>query len=420
MGGISKEPVLSDFKKLLSARFLFTFAVSMQAVILGWRMYTLTGDALKLGLIGLTEAVPAIGLALFAGYHVDRSRPLSVYRGVIAGSLLSGLVMLVSQLPMLGWSTDAQVAGLFLSSFLTGTARGFSQPATYALIPKLVSRADLPRASAWTASTMQVARISGPALGGIIFGVWGITVSSIVICAALVIAIARLFQIHVSPTAPLPPAVKKSMRDELLAGVSFVFRHPILLPALSLDMISVLFGGVTALLPIFASDILHVGPLGLGWLRASPAIGAAVVSLWLTQQGVGKKAGPLLFGCVAGFGVSILVFGLSRDFWLSMAALAASGAFDGISMIIRGTAVQLASPDSMRGRISAVNSIFIGSSNEIGEFESGVAARFLGTVETVLLGGVVCLVTVVVTAICAPSLRRMDLTKMEPDPRAEV
>jgi hypothetical protein len=211
-----------------------------------------------------------------------------------------------------------------------------------------------------------------------------------------------------------PPDMKHqhSIKDELLSGVRFVFTHGILLPAMMLDMISVLFGGVTALLPIFASDILMVGPKGLGALRAAPAIGAAIVAFYLAKVTLKGRVGGLLFGCVAGFGLCILVFGLSKSFTVSLIALALSGAFDSVSMVIRSSAVQLASPDNMRGKISSVNSIFIGSSNELGELESGVAAKLLGTVPSVCFGGVMCLITVAVTAWLSPTLRKLDLSKL--------
>ena len=405
--------MLQEFKKLMTARFFFTFAVQMQAVVIGWRMYELTRDPLYLGLIGLTEAVPAIGFALHAGYIVDRSRPLVVYRRVILGSLLSGVVLLLSQLPQFAFDHQIQVIALFVSSFLTGLARSFSQPAIFAVVPRIVPREQLARASAWTTTALQIARIAGPAVGGLVFGFFGTRAAAALVCAFLLVSVGAMFMIRTEIKAPAQSKAQGSRKQELLSGLSYVFKHPILLPALSLDMISVLFGGVTALLPIFASDVLMIGAKGLGVLRAAPAIGAAITSLWLTRRDIQEKAGPWLFTSVAGFGACILVFGLSRSFALSILALGLSGAFDSVSMVIRGTAVQLSSPDSMRGRISAVNSIFIGSSNEIGEFESGIAARLLGTVPSVIFGGVMCLLTVAVTAVVSPSLRRLHLGKIE-------
>lgn len=402
----------ADFKKLMTARFFFTLAVQMQAIVLGWRMYELTKDALYLGLIGLVEAIPALGLALFAGYIVDRSRPLVIYRRLTFVSLTSGLLMLISQWESLGLSVDLQVPLLFCSSFLTGCARAFSQPSMYSLVPKLIPRPLLPRSSAWMSSAMQTARVSGPALGGVLYGMVGVSGTAIVVCAFLTVATLVLYMFGFNPPANVPSKTN-SIKDELLSGAKFVFGHPILLPALTLDMVSVLFGGVTALLPIYAAEILFVGPEGLGILRAGPAIGAFLMSAIHIRRDIKKRAGAKLFWSVAGFGACILIFALSQNYLLSLFALIASGAFDSVSMVIRTSAVQLSSPDHMRGRISAVNSIFIGSSNELGEFESGVATKIMGLVPAAVFGGVVCILTVGVTALVAPRLRRLDLEEME-------
>lgn len=400
----------NDFTKLMTARFLFTFAVQMQAVVIGWRMYDLTHDPLSLGLIGLAEAFPALGLALFAGHIVDHGRPLSIYRKTLAVSLLSGLVLLATQLPMFSLDPFVQIFALYISSFLTGTARSFSQPTIFAAVPRIVSREDLPRASAWMSTSMQIARIAGPAFGGIVFGWLGAGISAGMVCFILLLSLMATGTIGISLGALNKPTRQyASLKKELLSGASFVFRHPILFPSLTLDMISVLFGGVTALLPVYAAEILMIGPKGLGVLRAAPAIGAAIMSLWLVKSKLRHHAGKWLLTAVTGFGVCILVFGLSRNFYLSLVALGLSGAFDSVSMVIRTTAVQLASPDSLRGRISAVNSIFIGSSNEIGEFESGLAAKFMGTVNAVVFGGVMCLLTVLAMAHLYPSLRKLNL-----------
>lgn len=401
----------SDFKKLLSARFLFTFAVQMQAVVLGWRIYDLMKDPLYLGFIGLTEAVPAIGLALYAGYLVDRMRPLMVYRRVMYVSLLSGAVVLAEHIFEAKIPLAMQVFMLYSASFLTGVARSFSQPAIFAAVPRLVERNLLMRATAMSSSAMQIARIAGPAFGGILFGFAGAIASSTVVCVLLIAASIAMILIKKDISAPDSRNHHISIKDELLSGAKFVFKHPILFPALTLDMVSVLFGGVTALLPIFAEEILHVGPKGLGLLRAAPAIGATLMSLYLSGSNR-MRTGSWFLSSVAGFGFCILVFGLSQNFYLSLAALALSGSFDSISMVIRSAAVQLSSPDHMRGKIAAVNSIFIGSSNEIGELESGIAAKLLGTVPAVYFGGLICLCTVGIAAYFSPTLRKMDLEKL--------
>ena len=402
----------SDFKKLISARFLFTFAVQMQAVVLGWRIYELLKDPLFLGFIGLAEAIPAIGLALYAGYLVDRMRPLLVYRRVMYISLLSGLVVLAEHIFAAQIPLQLQVGLLYLAAFLTGMARSFSQPAVFAALPKLVKRNQLMRATALSSSFMQVARVVGPAAGGLVFGFFGAICSSSIVCLLLLAANFTMFSIKKDIAPPEQKSKHASIKDELLSGVRFVFKHSILFPALTLDMISVLFGGVTALLPIFASEILLIGPEGLGILRAAPAVGATVMSLYLSRSN-GMRTGKWLLSSVTGFGICILLFGVSRNFYLSLFALVLAGSFDSISMVIRSAAVQLTSPDDMRGKISAVNSIFIGSSNEIGELESGLAAKLLGTVPAVYVGGIICLITVGVISILSPTLRNMDLKKLE-------
>ncbi|MBC7419210.1 MAG: MFS transporter [Bdellovibrio sp.] len=397
----------------MSARFLFTFAVQMQAVVLGWRIYDLLKDPLSLGFIGLTEAVPAIGLALYAGFLVDRMKPLLVYRRVMYVSFLSGVLVLSEHIFDAQLSLYSKAGLLYFAAFLTGAARSFSQPAIFASLPRLVERSNLLQATARMSSAMQIARIAGPAFGGFVFGFFGATASSSIVCLLLGTGIIFMLLIKKEILPPILSNHHNSIKDELLSGAKFVFKHPILFPALSLDMISVLFGGVTALLPIFATDILMVGPKGLGALRAAPAVGATIMSLYLGRNGFKGKSGTWLFSAVTGFGVCILLFGLSTNFYLSLFALACSGIFDSISMVIRSASVQLSSPDHMRGKISAVNSIFIGSSNEIGEFESGIAAKILGTVPAVYFGGIICLATVAIVAYLSPALRNLDLKKLE-------
>ena len=401
-----------DFKRLMAARFFFSFAVQMQVIVLGWRMYELTKDPLHLGLIGLVEAIPALSLALIAGLIVDHSNPLKIYRRVVMVSFTSGLLMLFSQMKAFDLSVEAQVVLLFTSSFLTGMARAFSQPSMYSMVPKLIPKSLIPKSSAWMSGVMQISRISGPALGGILYGFLGVSGTAAIVCALLLTTLIILFMIKLSHVKKERDP-SRSIKEELLMGARFVFRHPILFPALSLDMVSVLFGGVTSLLPIYAAEILFTGPKGLGILRAAPAVGAAIMSFVLIKWEIKKKAGTFLFSGVLGFGVSILVFALSRDYTISLIALALSGAFDSVSMLVRTAAVQLSSPDDMRGRVSAVNSIFIGSSNELGEFESGVAAKLMGAMPAAVMGGIVCITTVGIVALLSPTLRRLNLEDLE-------
>jgi predicted MFS family arabinose efflux permease len=401
-----------DFKKLMSARFCFTLAVQMQAIVLGWSMYDLTKDALFLGLIGLIEAIPALSLAIFAGYIVDRSRPLVVYKRIVSISLVSALILFSLHYFDSFWTNEDKIVLLFSSSFLTGCARSFSQPSMFSLVPKLIPRSLISVSSTWMTSAMQTARMAGPALGGILFGFVGAKYTALIICLFLVFTVIFLSTIEYKGP-PNSPQSESPLKDELLSGARFVFTHPLLFPAMSLDMIAVLFGGVTALLPIYAAEVLHVGPEGLGVLRASPAIGAFLMSTLLFQTDIKSRSGLKLFWSVAGFGFSILIFSISSNFWISLFALFASGAFDSVSMVIRTTLVQLLSPDDMRGRISAINSIFIGSSNEIGEFESGVAVKLMGLVPAAIFGGVMCLTTVTVISFISPNLRKLNLIDLE-------
>jgi MFS family permease len=401
-----------QFKILMLSRFFFTFAVQMQAIVLGWQMYEVTKDPLYLGFIGLAEAIPAIGMALFAGNIVDKGNPLLIYKRIVFISLTSGIVLLLSQQTFFEIESRVEIYLLFISSILTGFARAFSQPAMFSIIPQIIPKELLPKSSAWMSSAMQTARMSGPAAGGILFGVWGSFGTSIVINCFLLITIISLGQIYLK-TSPKSALSNQSTYQELLLGIKFVFNHPQLLPAMSLDMISVLFGGVTALLPIYAAEILLVGPAHLGVLRAAPAIGAFVMSALLIRLDIKVNAGKKLFFAVAGFGLCILIFAFSKNYLLSVLALVGSGLFDSVSMVIRTSLVQLSSPDHMRGRIAAVNSIFIGSSNEIGEFESCVAARILGTFPAAVFGGVMCLISVVLISILSPKLRKLDLSQLE-------
>ncbi len=402
----------SDFKKLMSARFFFTLGVQMQAIVLGWTMYDLTKDALYLGLIGLMEAIPALSLALFAGHIVDRNCPKIIYQRVLLISLTSALLLLFTQYFNETWELKTKMVLLFSSSFLTGCARAFSQPSIFALVPKLIPKNLLSISSTWMTSAMQTARMTGPALGGIAYGFFGAISTNVIICLCLLCAALSLKFINFKSSNSSKKSDLK-IKDELLSGAKFVFTHPLLLPAMTLDMVSVFFGGVTALLPIYAAEILHVGPQGLGILRASPAIGAFFMSTLLLKTDLKTKSGSKFLWAVTGFGASILVFALSKSFLLSLFALALSGAFDSVSMVIRTTLVQLLSPDEMRGRISAVNSMFIGSSNELGEFESGLAVKFLGLVPAAVFGGIMCLTTVGIVAFVSPALRKLDLVNLE-------
>jgi hypothetical protein len=388
--------------------------MQMQGVILGWQMYLLTGNAYFLGLVGLAEAIPALGFALYAGYYVDHRKPLPVFYKLLSLNAFSAALMFLGQhengLP-LRW----KVGALFVSSFCTGTARAFAHPTIYTLVPGIVPRALLPRAAALAASTMQIARISGPALGGVLFGFIGISDTAAIVCSFLLLSIILASRIENPPGAPSKVEAGEPLVEKLLAGARYVWNHPILFPAMTLDMISVFLGGVTALLPMYASDILHANSQVLGFLRSAPSVGAALTGAILVKIPRERNAGSKIFAAVLGFGASICVFALSRNVLLSMSALAMSGACDSISVVIRTSAIQLCSPDSIRGRISSVNSIFVSSSNELGEFESGMLASLLGAVPSALFGGLACMTTALVMMVRCPKLRALDIRKLRED-----
>ena len=366
------------FMRFWYSRLASTSANQMLMVAIGWQMYDLTGSAWDLGLVGLLQFLPALLLVLIAGHVVDRYDRARIVSLCMLAQTGVALLLAVSAYRHAG-SREL----LLVMSVLLGTIKAFQMPAQQALTPLLVPPEVLPRALAFASMGSQGAIVAGPALGGFIY-VAGPT--------AVYAACAGLFAISGALVAGVRYAhVRAAARnmsfDTLLAGVRFVRHKPVVLGAISLDLFAVLFGGATALLPIFAKDILHTGPWGLGLLRAAPAVGAFTLSLLLTRWPIGRHAGRVLLGAVAVYGVATIVFGLSTSFTLSFIALIVAGAGDMVSVVIRQSLVQLDTPDAMRGRVSAVNSVFIGASNQLGEFESGVAAALLGPVAAVVLGG---------------------------------
>jgi len=381
-----------------------TVATQIQAVVVAWQIYDLTQDPLSLGLIGLAEAIPFIGVALFAGHVADRVSRLRISLIALASLLLCSVALLSFTLsPHI--ITVARVWPIYLVMFLSGIARSFLQPARTALGAELVPRELYPNAVTWRSSTWQFATVVGPALGGLVYGFgsarWAYGLD------AGIMAIAFLSLAGMRHTPKANAVSDESFVTSLMTGVRFVRSQPVIFGALSLDLFSVLFGGAVALLPVFAAEILHVGAQGLGILRASPAVGAVVMSLLLAHLPPLRRAGRTLLVSVALFGLCMIGFGLSRNFLLSIALLAASGMADTVSVVVRSTLLQVLTPDHLLGRVSSVNAIFIGSSNEIGAFESGTAARLLGTVPAVVLGGLATLVVVAVTAVKVPMLRRL-------------
>ena len=334
----------------------------------------------------------------------DRVRRLRIARFALA-ALLGCSVSLLWFTVQPGVLGPGRVWPIYLVIFLSGIARSFLQPARTALSAEVVPRPLYANAVTWRSSTWQLAAVLGPALGGLIYGFGNATAAYVVDVTLMVAALLAIARIAHAPAARAPSG--ESMLESLAGGVRFVWSQPVVLGALALDLFSVLFGGATALLPVFADEILHVGPEGLGLLRAAPAAGAVVTSLWLAHRPPLRRAGRTLLVNVALFGVSMIVFGLSRSFALSLAALVGSGMVDTVSVVVRSTLLQVLTPEHLLGRVSSVNAIFIGSSNEIGAFESGVAAKLLGTVPSVVLGGLATLLVVAVTAARVPELRRL-------------
>jgi MFS family permease len=396
---------LRDFRLLIVSLLVMTVGTQVQEVVIGWQVYALTKDPLSLGLIGLAEALPFIGVALFAGHVADRRDRRRVGIAALAALVCCSAAFLVLT-TVRGLLVPGRVWPVYLVIAASGIARSFLGPVRTALAAELVPRELQANSVAWRSSTWQLAAVGGPALGGLLYGWTSATAAYAVSGALVLLALALMVAIRYTPRIVV--AAHESIRESLAGGIRYVFGQPIVLGALTLDLFSVLFGGAVALLPIFAGEILRVGPWGLGALRAAPAVGAVLMSLALAHRPPLRRAGRALFGAVAAFGLCMIGFGLSRVFAVSLGLLALSGMVDQVSVVIRSTLIQVLTPEELLGRVSAVNSIFIGSSNEIGAFESGLAARVLGTVPSVVVGGALTLVVVAVTAWRLPTLRRLD------------
>jgi MFS family permease len=395
---------IGNFRWFIISLLAMNIATQLQGVVVAWQIYALTHDPLSLGLIGLTEAVPFIALALPAGHLADRAHRLAIARAALAALLACSVSLLLFTVQP-GVLHVGRVWPIYLVIGVSGVARSFLQPSRTALSAEMVPRALYPNAVTWRSSTWQLAAVIGPAVGGLVYGFGNATSAYVVDVSLMGLALLAIARIAHPPK--LRPPSDETVLESLATGVRFVRGHPVVLGALALDLFSVLFGGATALLPVFAAEILHVGPEGLGVLRAAPAAGAVVMSLLLAHRPPLRRAGRTLLVNVALFGVAMIVFGLSRSVPLSLAALVASGMVDTVSVVVRSTLLQVLTPEHLLGRVSAVNAIFIGSSNEIGAFESGVAAKLLGTVPSVVLGGMATLGVVAVTALRVPQLRRL-------------
>ncbi|MFA5330186.1 MAG: MFS transporter [Prolixibacteraceae bacterium] len=400
-----------DFRLFLAYRFFMTAAVLMQAVIVGWQLYDITKDPLSLGMIGLTEVIPQVSIALFAGHFVDIwDRKRIIFRTAFL-LLIGSAILLMASMKLFHNGFFSGTAPIYVTIFLVGLVRGIIMPANNALLGQLVPREMLTAAATLGSTTWQIAAVSGPAIGGLIYGFWGIVPAYSVVFSLLLLCLIFVFFIK-SPGRVIHAADSDSrIFVRIGEGIRYVFKNQVLLGAFSLDMFAVLFGGAIAMLPVFASDILKVGPEGLGVLRSCPAIGAILMSVFLTFYPPVKHSGKLMLYSVAGFGISMIVFALSANFYLSAACLFLSGLFDFVSVVVRSSILQLFVSNEMKGRVSAVNSIFIGSSNELGAFESGASASLMGLVPSVVFGGVMTLIVVGVTAISSPKLRKMSLNE---------
>ena len=378
---------------------------------MGWQVYDLTHDPFSLGLIGLSEAIPFLAVALFAGHVADLFNRKSIIAITATVYVVCAFILLYMSYIMGDLYKSSGVLPLYLVISITGLARAFFYPAQSAYMAQIVPRNLYANSSTWNSTVWHIAAVSGPAAGGLIYGFAGIHAAFI--CVVVFSALSLLFFFS-SKSVPLPiRAAKEGIFTSLSTGIKFVFNNQVLLGALALDMFGVLFGGAVALLPVFASEILHTGPQGLGFLRAAPAFGAVLMALILAYHPPVHRSGVKLLWAVGGFGACIIFFALSGNFFLSLVLLALSGMFDNVSVIIRGTILQMYTPDEMRGRVASVNSLFIGSSNELGSFESGLAARIMGLIPSVVFGGGMTVMIVLATARFAPKLRRMEIKGMK-------
>jgi len=390
-----------DFAFYWVVRLCSMMAFQMLAVAVGWQVYELTNSALDLGLVGLVGFLPAVFLMLIVGQAADR---LDRRRIVQAGHLLEAAVTVA--LAVGSWQGWLTVNAIFIAVFLLGVGKAFAAPTLSALLPSLVTPLQLPRAISSSSAAMQSAIILGPAVGGFLYlagpvAVYGVGALLFLVSVVCLGCIKR-------PAAPLQRAEQSKEDSSVFAGIRYIWRQPVVLGAISLDLFAVLLGGATAMLPIIAKDLLHVGPMGLGFLRSAPAVGALAISFWLSRHPIERRAGHVMFAGVAVFGVCTIVLGYSQNFLLSLGSLLVLGASDMLSVVIRSSLVQLETPDAMRGRVNAVNFLFIGASNQLGEFRSGVSAAWLGLVPSIVLGGVGTLAVVALWMYWFPALAKRD------------
>lgn len=402
-----------EFNIFLIVRFALVFAWSMQFIVIEWEVYSLTKDPLSLGLIGLMEVIPALSFALFAGHVVDQKEKRGLLIKCILGFILIclGLFLITNPTVQSLFTKNTVVWIIYLLVFFGGVVRAFIGPTVFTLFSQVVPKSEYANAATWSSSVWQIGSVLGPTIAGFAILWVGVNGSMFMVLLFALIALFFLFKIEKKPI--LNPKIGEPILKSLTEGIKFVYNTKEILGAITLDMVAVLFGGAVALLPIYAQDILEVGPKGFGVLRAAPAIGSFITILAVAYFPLTKNAGIKLLVSIFGFGLSIILFGVSTIFWISLVALFLSGVFDGVSVVIRQTILQLKTPDNMRGRVASVNSMFVGSSNELGAFESGVAAKLLGTVRSVVFGGSMTLLIVLTTGILSPKLRKLDLLSKE-------
>jgi MFS family permease len=390
-----------DFRLFQVARLVSILGMQMQSVAIGWQIYAITGRPLDLAWVGLAQFLPAASLSLPAGHAADRFDRRKIL--LVCHALMASLSV---ALLVVAHTGTRNVGPVYAVLAVVGVARSFLGPANQSMLPSLVPVEHFGNAVAWSSSLWQSGTVIGPMLGGLVYGLAG---AQTVYAAAAASSIAALSLVAgMQPPRPRGDGGGGSKRSSLLDGVRYVRENHIVLGAISLDLFAVLLGGATALLPVYARDILGLGPVALGVLRSAPGVGAAVTGVWLAAHPIDRGAGAKMLACVGLFGVATVVFGVSRSFTLSLVALVVAGAADMVSVVVRSAMVQLATPDAMRGRVSAVNMVFIGASNELGEFESGLTAQWLGAVPAVVLGGVGTLLVVAVWTALFPQLRRVD------------
>jgi MFS family permease len=397
-----------EFRNLLMGRFLFIMGLRMMGTLVGWWVYQLTKDPFAIGLIGLSEVIPALSFALYAGHVIDMSEKRKLLLKGMTFYLLCAVVLLALAADYSSnYLSNIQLTYcIYFIVFCTGIIRAFTGPVFHTLLAAIVPKPILSNATTWNQGTWLTASVAGHALGGFLIAGLGNTGTLTVIISLVIFSFFYMTLLKRKPA--LNEAGEKKTWKSITEGLRFVIKTKEVLGALTLDLFAVLFGGAVALLPAFATDILHVGSQGFGFLNAATDMGAIICVIMLTLFSLKKKQGMILMFAIAGFGMCIIIFALSKWFWLSFAALLLSGVLDGFSVVIRGTILQLKTPDHMRGRVMSVNSMFINSSNELGQFESGVAARLMGIIPSVVFGGCMTILVVILTWIKAPGLRKME------------